>query len=103
MKKTKQNKYAHLSKPEAELDFHGMGILTENQVQSITDDFIKKSKQNKLKKVLIITGKGLHSRNEVAVVKPIVIAFLKRHEDVESCMEARRDRGGSGALEVTLN
>jgi len=96
------NKYKHLTAPQAQLDFHDKGHLTEKDIIQITNDFIKTSVQNGFDRVLIITGKGIHSRNGQAIVKPLVQKYLERHANVASVFKGRRDRGGSGALEIKL-
>ena len=96
------NKYAHLADPQAELDFHGQGILTPAQIRTMLDDFIAKSRSAGHSKLLIITGKGMHSRGGQAVVRPTVQAHLATHPAVTSFTKARRDRGGEGAFEVQL-
>lgn len=95
------NKYAHLAGPQAELDFHGKGVLNPKQISQMLDQFLEDSYSKGLSKVLVVTGKGMHSKNG-AVVKPTVIKHLANHELVESANSARRDRGGDGALEVRL-
>lgn len=102
-RKRKVNKYENAGAPEAEIDFHGKGILYPEDIELLCDDFIEKSAKKGLKKVLIITGKGLHSSEGGPVVKPTVVQFLKRDGRVFRFTEARRDRGGSGAFEVELN
>ncbi len=97
-----KNKYDNLSKPQAELDFHDRGILTRNEIIKITDEFIQDCRDRGLNKVLIITGKGLHSRNGAPVVKPTVKKHLEVQSYVQRVYESRFDRGGSGALEVIL-
>ena len=99
---TKNNKYAHLSEPESKLDFHTLGILLQEEVKKIADEYIQKSKQNNIKRLLFITGKGLHSKDGEAKIKPWLCSYLQKHTDVKKVAEARRDRGGEGALEVTL-
>ena len=96
------NKYEHLSKPTAELDFHGTGILLPNEITQKVDTFIIESLKNNHTHILIITGKGLHSRDGAAVIKPLVMKHLRKHNKVKSVSTARRDRGGDGALEVKL-
>ena len=96
------NKYAHLSGPQAELDFHNQGTLTPNQIEQQLNSFLEESQQKGLKKLLIITGKGLHSENG-AVVRPIIQNLLSNHPLVKTALTARRDRGGEGAIEVSLN
>jgi len=101
-RKHKVNKYDNLSKHQAELDFHDRGILTQDHMRRILDEFIEDCRERKLSKVLIITGKGLHSRNGAPVVKPFVKKYLESKPFVERIYEGRFDRGGSGTLEVVL-
>jgi len=98
----KVNKYDNLSKPQAELDFHDRGMLTPNRMKDIVDEFIAECRDRKLSKVLIITGKGLHSRNGAPVVKPFVKKYLESKPFVKRVYEGRFDRGGSGTLEVVF-
>jgi DNA-nicking Smr family endonuclease len=98
----KNNKYAHLSEPQAKLDFHGLGTLTPHEIYQMLEGFLEESANNGLERVLVITGKGLHSKNG-AIVKPTVQNCLAESPYVQSVTQARRDRGGSGAFEVLLN
>ena len=43
------------------LDLHGKGLDEANQ---IIETFIKESYEDKIQKLVIVTGKGLHSNNE---------------------------------------
>ena len=97
------NKYAHLSSPQAELDFHERGLLTKSEIIKTLDTFIEDSHKKGLRRILVITGKGLHSQNKEAVIKPLALAHLKSHPKISQALLARRDRGGAGAIEATLN
>ncbi len=101
MKKS-SNKYAHLAEPEIALDFHKAGILTWEEIIALTKRFLERCSQKKIKKILIITGKGLHSQNGTAVIKPIVEKLLLRSEFVKTYSWAPRTRGGDGAFEINL-
>jgi len=93
-----------MSEPQATLDYHGQGILRKEQILSVCEEFIKNAKKNKYSRILIITGKGLHSGGD-PVIKPLVFEFLQEKfelEEIEKFVEARRDRGGSGAFEVWM-
>jgi len=103
IKKTKVNKYDNLSKPEAEFDFHDRGALTMQKVQKIADEFLDECERRNLHKVLFITGKGIHSRGGMPKIKPFLRKYLLNHPNVVRVYEGRRDRGGSGTLEVVLN
>lgn len=102
-RKDKRNKYDNLSKPQAELDFHNRGILTQDHIKEIVDAFLENCRARKLSKVLLITGKGIHSRNGMPVVKPFVKKYLRSKPFVARVDEGRFDRGGSGTLEVVLS
>jgi len=98
----KNNKFDNLSQPQATFDFHDRGILTQSQMRQLCDDFLKECLHQKLTKILFITGKGLHSRNGMPIIKPFLKKYLSTHSQVHNIYEGRRDRGGSGTLEVIL-
>ena len=97
----KINKYADLNDPEATFDYHEEGILTEDEIKEKAEEFIIESKRKGHMRVLIITGKGLHSENG-PVIKPLLSWYLTKLNQVKSVKEAKIDRGGSGALEIEL-
>ena len=68
----------------------------------MVDEFIEECRERKLSKVLIITGKGIHSRKGMPVIKPFVKKYLSGKSYVQKVYEGRSDRGGSGTLEVIL-
>ncbi|MFT7184383.1 MAG: DNA-nicking Smr family endonuclease [Oceanicoccus sp.] len=103
VKKTKKNKYNNLSKPEESFDFHNRGTLRQDQVKALTDEFLEECEDRELGKVLFITGKGLHSKKGMPIIKPFLKKYLSSHPKVLRVYEGRRDRGGSGTLEVILN
>lgn len=100
--KKKANKYDNLSKPEAEFDFHDLGVLTREKMKELVDEFIDECLDRGLQKVLIITGKGLHSKHGMPVIKPFIRKYLLEKPFVLRVYEGRYDRGGSGTLEVIL-
>jgi len=99
----KRNKYDNLSKPQAEYDFHDRGNLTMHQVQSMANEFLEDCLDRGLTKILFITGKGLHSQGGMPKIKPFLRKHLQSHPKVDRVYEGRRDRGGSGTLEVILS
>lgn len=101
MTEKKHNKYAHLSSPQAVFDFHGRGVLTEQQICSLAQLFVFESIENGYSRVLIVVGKGLHSQ-DWPVIGPLLMRFLPTMKEVKSVKTARRDRGGDGAIEVQL-
>lgn len=96
------NKYEHLSKHQAEFDFHGKGILNEGEIKRMADDFLSECRREGFTKVLFITGKGLHSKGGSPVIKPLLHKYLSGLPFVLKVYDGRIDRGGSGALEVVL-
>lgn len=99
----KVNKYDNLSKPEAEFDFHDQGVLSMGAVKQLADEFIDECRRRGLSKVLFITGKGLHSRKGMPVIKPFLRKYLMEKSFVVRVYEGRSDRGGTGTLEVIFN
>ena len=102
-RKKKTNKYDNLSKPEAEFDFHNRGVLTKQMMKELADEFLDECKNRKLSKILFITGKGLHSKKGMPVIKPFLKKYLATKPYVVRVYEGRFDRGGGGTLEVILN
>lgn len=100
--KEKTNKYDNLSKPQAEFDFHDRGVLTHDQIKEMVDEFLERCRDRGLSKVLFITGKGIHSRKGMPIIKPFVKKYLLSKSFVVRVYEGRFDRGGSGTLEVIL-
>lgn len=102
-RKEKTNKYDNLSKPQAEFDFHDRGVLTPNDMKTLVDGFMEECRDRGFTKVLIITGKGIHSREGMPVIKPFVKKYLQSKPFVVRVYEGRFDWGGSGTLEVILD
>jgi DNA-nicking Smr family endonuclease len=102
-RKQKVNKFDNLSKPQAEFDFHNRGMLTPSEVKRLANEFLDECRSRSLTKVLFITGKGLHSRKGMPIIKPMLRKYLGSLSFVARVYEGRRDRGGTGTLEVILN
>ena len=85
--------------PQAELDFHELGVLTAYDIEKYLNEFLEDCYIAKLKNVLVITGKG-------NVVRPAVLKLLselqKKNKFVESFKTAGYFNGQSGAVEVVL-
>ncbi len=96
------NKYAHLAATQSQLDFHELGPLTSEQILEETESFLKNAHHKKLKKLLIITGKGLHSKNGQAVIKPLIQKYLRTSDFVKNFSVAPVNQGGDGAIVVAL-
>ena len=93
------------------LDLHGK---TLDEANHIIESFIKKSYEDKIHKLIIVTGKGLHSNNEkdpyisktFGILKYSIPEFLKNNTDlmkiISNISEASLKDGGSGAFYIFL-
>ena len=93
------------------LDLHGYSLDDANQV---IENFIKKSYEEKVSKLIIVTGKGLHSSNEkdpyvskdLGILKYSIPNFLKNNAElmelISNISEASIEDGGSGAFYIFL-
>ena len=93
--KIMKNKYSQII--QAEIDLHG---LTKEEAREEVLDFLSEARIKRYDRIRIITGKGIHSRNNQGVLNKYVQAILAE-EDLEYC-EAKINEGGSGAIEVRL-
>ncbi len=80
-----------------ELDLHEMKL--EDAIKA-TNEFLDQSVRRGLRKVRIITGKGLHSKGGEAVLRPAVTAVCQNHPKVREVSVPKAAEGGSGALTV---
>jgi DNA-nicking Smr family endonuclease len=93
------------------IDLHG---YTLEQANSSIEDFIKKSYCDKINKLIIVTGKGLHSKNEndpyvskdLSILKFSVPEFIKSNNDLMKIIsdfgKADIEDGGEGAFYIYL-
>ena len=103
----KENK-SHITKS---LDLHG---FTLDEANKRVESFITDCFNQKVSKVIIVTGKGLHSQNdqdpyiskEFGILKNSVPDFIKNNPNlmkkIKSITDAEIADGGSGALYVFL-
>ena len=103
----KENK-SHITKS---LDLHG---FTLDEANKRVESFITDCFNQKVSKVIIVTGKGLHSQNdqdpyiskEFGILKNSVPDFIKNNpslmEKIKSITDAEISDGGSGAFYVFL-
>jgi len=93
------------------LDLHGQALDQANQV---VQEFINKSYENGVSKLIIVTGKGLHSKNEIdpyvskelGILKYSVPEFIKNNKNlmkkINEIKEANIKDGGEGAFYIFL-
>lgn len=86
-------------KPQDQLDLHNYK-LEESFVA--VKAFLDQSKARGLRKVLVITGKGIHSAGGEAVLRPAVSAAIANHPAVRETFTPKAAEGGSGAIAVIL-
>lgn len=83
----------------AELDMHGMTLAIAQQ-EIIR--FISRSRDQNIRCVRIIHGKGLGSFRRQPILKGKVMRWLVQRAEVLAFCQARPDDGGAGALLVLL-
>ena len=93
------------------LDLHGK---TLHEANIIIENFIKKSYDDKVYKLIVVTGKGLHSNNEkdpyvskeLGILKYSIPEFVRGREDlmkiISNMSEASIKDGGTGAFYIFL-
>ncbi len=93
------------------LDLHGYTLDKANQT---IENFIKKSYNDNISKLIIITGKGIHSDNDkdpyvskdLGILKYSIPEFIRNNSELMSMIydikEANIDDGGSGAFYIFL-
>ena len=93
------------------IDLHGYSLEEANK--SI-EDFIIKSYQEKISKLIVVTGKGIHSQNEkdpyvskdLSILKYSVPEFISNNKNLMKIIyemkDAKIEDGGSGAFYIFL-
>ena len=93
------------------IDLHGQSL---DQANINIQKFINKCYQESINKIIIVTGKGLHSKNEndpfvskdLSILKYSVPEFIKNNKDlmtkINNIQEADIKDGGSGAFYIYL-
>ena len=93
------------------IDLHG---FTLEQANSSIENFIKESYEDKINRLIIVTGKGLHSQNEndpyvskdLSILKFSVPEFIKNNNDLMKIIydfgKANIEDGGEGAFYIYL-
>ena len=93
------------------IDLHGYSLEEANK--SI-EDFIIKSYQEKINKLIVVTGKGIHSQNEkdpyvskdLSILKYSVPEFIRKNKEIMKKIieikDAEIEDGGAGAFYIYL-
>ena len=93
------------------IDLHGYSL---EQANKIIEDFIKKSYHAKVNKLIVVTGKGLHSQNEknpyvskdLSILKYSIPEFILNNKSlmniINEIQNAKIEDGGTGAFYIFL-
>ena len=93
------------------IDLHG---YTLDQANKIIESFIIKSYEENINKLIVVTGKGLHSQNEkdpyvskeLSILKYSVPEFISNNKNLMKIIyemkDAKIEDGGSGAFYIFL-
>ena len=93
------------------IDLHG---YTLEEANKSIQDFINKSYEKNINKLIVVTGKGIHSNNEtnpyvskdLSILKYSVPEFIKKNVDlmkkISEIENAEIEDGGSGAFYIYL-
>ena len=93
------------------IDLHGYSLQESNK---IIENFINKNYEEKVNKLIVVTGKGLHSKNEkdpyaskeFGILRYSVPEYIKTNEalmkKIIQIKEADIKDGGSGAFYIYL-
>ena len=85
--------------PQATLDLHGE---TVNEAEASIRSFLDECVKSRIRKISIITGKGLHSSDGIGVLRDTAIRVLTESGLVSEMSSAPLSAGGSGALWIIL-
>ena len=93
------------------IDLHGYSLEEANKY---IEQFIIKSFQEKINKLIVVTGKGIHSENEkdpyvskdLSILKYSVPEFISNNKNlmkiIYEMQDAKIEDGGSGAFYIYL-
>ena len=93
------------------IDLHG---YTLDQANKIIEGFIIKSFEESINKLIVVTGKGLHSQNEkdpyvskeLSILKYSVPEFISKNKNlmniINEITDAKIEDGGEGAFYIFL-
>lgn len=85
--------------PQATIDLHG---FTKQEAMEKLESFMNESREHGLRKISIITGKGLHSQDGIAIIREEVMRYLDSCTFISEKSSAPLSSGGSGAIWVIL-
>ena len=93
------------------IDLHG---YTLNEANKTIEQFINRAHKEKINKLIVVTGKGLHSQNEkdpyvsrdLSILKYSVPEFIRNNsalmKKINTIQDASNEDGGTGAFYIYL-
>ncbi len=84
---------------EAKIDLHG---LTINEAEAALTEFLNNCRQQHIRHILVVHGKGSHSTNSITTIKSAVNAWLREPDFILAFCSAQPHHGGTGALYALL-
>ncbi len=96
---------------QKKIDLHGYSL---DEANNLIKEFIQRSYEERINKIIVVTGKGLHSQNEkdpyvskdFGILKYSVPEFIKSDKNlmniINEIKEAEIEDGGSGAFYIFL-
>ncbi|MDN5333101.1 MAG: hypothetical protein PWP59_363 [Sphaerochaeta sp.] len=85
--------------PQSTLDLHGMKVAEAEQA---TAEFLRSAKEQRLLKVAIITGKGLHNDKGYSLLKEAALSQIRISKVVREAYTPKAQYGGSGAIWIIM-
>jgi len=104
-------KKKNLSLKIKSIDLHGYTLEDAN---TVVENFIIKSHEEQINKLIVVTGKGIHSQNEknpyvskdLSILKYSVPKFITNNQSlmkiINDIKDAKIEDGGSGAFYIYL-
>jgi DNA-nicking Smr family endonuclease len=101
----------HLSIKTKSIDLHG---YTLDEANKVINDFIKNCYNEKVNKIIVVTGKGLHSENEknpyvsknLSILKYSIPEYISNNKSLMNIINEIKDAkikdGGGGAFYILL-
>ena len=101
----------HLSIKTKSIDLHG---YTLDEANKVINDFIKNCYNEKVNKIIVVTGKGLHSENEknpyvsknLSILKYSIPEYISNNKSlmniINEIKDAKIEDGGDGAFYILL-
>ena len=79
--------------PEATLDLHGLTVL---EAEKASADFLREADFGKLRKVAIITGKGLHNEKGYSLLRDAALSQIRLSGVVREAYTPRSAMAAAG-------